>query len=60
MKATVDKSLCIGCGNCASVYPEGFEIGDDGKSHYKEEVEGDATKIQEAIDECPVAAISEA
>lgn len=59
MKATVDKSLCIGCGNCASVYPEGFEIGDDGKSHFIEGVEGSPEKVQEAIDECPVAAISE-
>jgi ferredoxin len=60
MKAKVDKSLCIGCGNCVSVYPEGFEMEDDGKSHYIDSVEGDAEKIQEAIDECPVAAISEA
>lgn len=60
MKAKVDKSLCIGCGNCVTVYPEGFEMEDDGKSRYKDEVDGDPKKIQQAIDECPVAAITEA
>lgn len=26
---------CIGCGACAAVCPDFFEMGDDGKSHLK-------------------------
>jgi len=26
---------CIGCGACAAVCPDYFEMGDDGKSHVK-------------------------
>jgi len=50
----VDKEKCIGCGACASVCPEGFEIV-DGKSRVKNEK---AKCIDEAINICPVEAIS--
>jgi ferredoxin len=29
MRANVDKDLCIGCGLCAEICPEVFEMGDD-------------------------------
>jgi ferredoxin len=51
----VDQKKCIGCGACASVCPEGFEMGDDGKSHAKNQ---NAGCIDEAISSCPVEAIS--
>ena len=35
MKATVDKSLCIGCGLCADACPEVFEMDDDNKAQAK-------------------------
>ncbi len=52
----VDKAKCIGCGACASICPDVFEIGDDGKSHVK--AEKDLPCVKEAIDSCPVDAIS--
>ena len=59
-KIKVDKELCIGCGACTSSYPELFEMGEDMKSRVKKkEVYGDEKhKAEEAVDICPVGAIS--
>jgi ferredoxin len=54
---TINKNLCIGCGLCASIYPAVFRLGDDFKSEVIGECE-DEQKCQEAIDSCPVDAIS--
>ena len=55
----VDANKCIGCGACASTCPEVFEMGGDGKSHVKASAKKDAKCIKEAINNCPVEAISE-
>jgi len=55
---TINPDLCIGCGLCASIYPEVFRLGKD----FKSEVVGeclDEKKCQEAIASCPVGAISQ-
>jgi len=55
-KITVDKSLCTGCGLCASLCPEAFEVGDDniakviGASCANQD-------INEIASQCPVEAI---
>ena len=51
----IDKSKCIGCGACVSTCPEVFEI-DGGKAEVKEQK--DVPCVKEAIDSCPVDAIS--
>jgi ferredoxin len=53
----VDKKLCIGCGLCASVCEEVFEM-KDGKSYVKKGKEKSKSNcIKEASDQCPVNAI---
>ena len=52
----VDQAKCIGCGQCASVCPQVFKM-KDGKAIVKEDK--DAPCKKEAIDTCPVSAISE-
>ena len=53
---SVDEGKCIGCGSCASVCEESFEM-KDGKAHVKAGSEK-AECVKEAIDICPVDAIS--
>ena len=60
MKIKVDKDKCISCGLCSSMCPEIFALDEDNKS---ELVKNPKTKeeencAQEAIDTCPVEAIS--
>jgi len=59
MKPIVNQELCIGCGTCEGICPEVFHL-IDGKSQVKEM--SDYTpfkdKIEQAVDACPVQAIS--
>ena len=60
MKVIIDKEMCIGCGLCASICPEVFEMGDDGKAKVIEKsTKSTLNAVQEAVDSCPVSAISE-
>ncbi len=59
MKVKVNKEACIGCGACAAICPDVFEIDDEGLSTVKvetvsEELQEDTT---EAVESCPTAAI---
>lgn len=60
MKASIDRSGCIGCGLCPTVCPEVFQMADDGLAEVIVEVvpsdaEGTA---EEARDSCPVEVIT--
>lgn len=57
-KPKVDQEICTGCGTCAALCPDVFEIRDDGKAHVKELENYDNYPVQQAIDSCPVQAIS--
>ena len=62
MKFKVDENACIGCGACASICEEVFEINDEGYAFAKnieitdEEVKENAVNAMEG---CPTSAISE-
>lgn len=55
-KPVVNEDLCIGCGTCESLCPNVFKM-EGGKSHVASEECGDCD-VQEAVDSCPVNAIS--
>ena len=53
----VNPELCIGCGTCRAICPEVFEIDDQAKA--KVISQKNSSCIKEAIEVCPVDAISE-
>lgn len=59
MKAKVLENLCIGCGACAAIVPDEFEITDEGiATAINEEVnEKNKEMVNEAKENCPTGAI---
>lgn len=57
MRAKVDPEICIGCGLCTGIAPESFRMNGKGLAEFYAESDDDA--VQDAINSCPVEAISE-
>ena len=59
MKAKVVENLCIGCGACAALAPNEFELNDNGVSFaINQEInEENKDAVNEAKDLCPTNAI---
>lgn len=59
MKIHIDETLCIGCGICANLCPEIFEMDDSGKAKVNSESIPESSKecTEMAIEQCPVNAI---
>ncbi len=59
MKVKVNQDACIGCGACAAICDNVFEINDEGLSVAKVEVveEKDHQDVVDAVDSCPTGAI---
>ena len=63
MKVKIDKEACTGCGTCAAVCDEVFELGADDKASLTEkyksgDVPDDLECVESAVDSCAVEAIS--
>lgn len=58
-KVKVNKDLCIGCGACAAIAPDVFELDEERLSYAKvEEIPADVSEdVQDAIEGCPTEAI---
>ena len=59
MKAKVLDNLCIGCGACAAIVPEEFDISDNGTAEALNETVKEENKeiVKEAKENCPTGAI---
>lgn len=55
---TVDKDLCVGCGLCSQVCSDVFEMTADDKAAVIDGADLSADCVQDAVDQCPVAAIT--
>lgn len=60
MKAKVIDNLCIGCGACAALVPDEFDINDDGVAYAINDIIKEENKelAKDAKDNCPTGAIS--
>ena len=60
MKAKVIDNLCIGCGACAALVPEEFDINDNGVAYAinKEVKEENKELANDAKENCPTGAIN--
>ncbi len=61
MKVKVNSDACIGCGACAAICENVFEINDEGLSSVVVDTvdEADVDAAKEAIESCPTGAIEE-
>ena len=59
MKVKVNKDICIGCGACAAIARDVFELEDDGLAVCKKEKieETEKEDVLDASDSCPTGAI---
>lgn len=58
-RVVIDEECCIGCGTCAELCPDVFEMDDAGeKAHVILPEGGDEECIEEAITSCPNECIS--
>ena len=58
MKATVNKDLCLGCGICADICPEVFQMENDKAVAKVDKVpSGAESACRDAAEQCPVEAI---
>lgn len=58
MGIKVNQKTCIGCGACESACPEVFEVVESKAKVKPGKESSDSACVQEAIDICPVKAIS--
>jgi ferredoxin len=58
-KVVLDEECCIGCGSCAELCPDVFEMDEEAEKANVIKLEGgDEACIDEAITTCPVECIS--
>lgn len=58
MQVKVNKDLCVGCGTCAAVAPDLFEMKEDGKAEFVGEANDETMEtVDRAISMCPTSAI---
>ena len=57
MKVVVNRDNCIGCGACEALYPELFQIDDEGLSTVIDNENIEEEKLTEVIEGCPTSAI---
>lgn len=57
-KPVVNKKKCIGCGTCTVLAAKTFRLANDGKAEVINPPGDEEEKIKEAMDACPVNAIS--
>ena len=58
MKVVVDEKKCLGCGTCVAIASKSFRLNNTAKAEPIEPAGDPETKVKEAVESCPVSAIS--
>ena len=58
MAIVIDRDECLGCETCVELCPAVFKMDDDGEKAVVIAPDSDLECVEEAIDSCPVEAIS--
>ncbi len=58
LRVRIDRTLCVGFGDCVKEAPEGFKLDDDGVAVFVDPEVVDRDRLLRACDVCPVDAIS--
>ncbi len=59
MQPKVDQEKCVGCGTCAAIAPDMFEMNDSGKAQVKDgDFSSQEDLMNQAKDSCPANAIN--
>lgn len=54
IKVNLERDKCIGCGACAAVCPDNWEMADDAKTNFKKEEVEELGCNMDAAKGCPV------
>ena len=58
LRVRIDRTLCVGFGDCVTGAPEAFQLADDGVVVFLEPQNAERTQFIEACDACPVDALA--
>jgi ferredoxin len=58
LRIRIDRTLCVGFGDCVTAAPEAFKLDDEGIVVFVKPEETDRQKLIEACDTCPVDALT--
>lgn len=58
LRIRIDRTLCVGFGDCIDVAPEAFALDAEGIAVFRQAERVDRERLLSACDECPVDAIS--
>jgi ferredoxin len=58
MRLCIDRSLCVGFGDCVDIAPEAFQLDDESLVILVDPDRVDRARLLEACDACPVDAIT--
>lgn len=58
MRLCIDRSLCVGFGDCVDIAPEAFQLDDESIAILVDPDRVDRTRLLKACDACPVDAIT--
>lgn len=58
LRLCIDRSLCVGFGDCVDVAPEAFQLDDESVVIFLDPEQADRERLLKACDACPVDAIT--